>query len=153
MSSRLGTYISIASISTFDFCLGTAIAQTCDYIFPAPTETMSVTRLFLTSIAQLITAITLSHELRSLLISEKGFFDPTGGICFIMSLNAMPEFWKRNNILVTKVLDYIFNPRKQDPTASGPLGNGSETPVQPTLETPSNGDSIQSQIAKSMSRK
>lgn len=123
MSSRLGTYFSIASISVFDFGLGISIAKITDYIFPAPHPEDSILHLLLTSMAQLVLSMTLSYELRGLLLTERqGFFDPTGGIGFILAVHRMPTFWKRIDLLTNKILDYIFNPILNKPTSQGAGG-------------------------------
>ena len=125
MSSRIGTYFSIASISVFDFALGIGIAKITDYIFPAPTENDSILRLFLTSVAQLVTSMTLAYELRGLLLTErKGFYDPTGGIGFVLAIREMPTFWKRIDILTTKILDYISDPMLRNANASNGTNGG-----------------------------
>jgi len=123
MSSRIGTYFSIASIGTFDYALGRCIALGTDYVFPAPSDQESILKMCLLSVGQLTFAMFLAFELRGMLLTErKGFFDPTGGMCFILGIRKMPNFSQRITNLTTKIMDFIFNPKKNEPTTDGAAG-------------------------------
>jgi len=136
MSQRLGTYLSIACVGLFDAVLGTAIGKGTEYLFPTPNPTDSLLKNASLAVGEIVFILFSSYELRSMLMTDRrGFFDPTGGMMFMLALfMSIHDLKTRIEYVIDDIYRDLFMPNVY-PNGGSPV-NQLASDSQPASQTP-----------------
>lgn len=106
MSGTLPHYLKMALVAATDLFLGSSLAYLVDKIFrdkftyEDPTDLSGKWKHdFLVASAQAALTILASDQLRGLVYPPE-FQDPTGGVCYMMSILRQPSLWEKTNFVV-----------------------------------------------------
>jgi hypothetical protein len=62
----------------------------------------------LVSLAQLIVTLVTGLEVRNLFVPYESFFDPTGGIVFVLALFFQPGLWLRSRLILQSIYEMLW---------------------------------------------